>query len=362
MKLPPALTHIAALAAGAALGWMVANGPPALPAEPTAAPVEEAVAEANLPAVTVAAAAVDSLEITYPVLGVLRSPGTGPVPWRAGGDVAAVWVVEGEVVDDGQPLAALDCEVPEFELGRAQVALSGAEVARDLAERRLARLEAVGEGGVTAEALDQARTALAGAELDAESAAITLGLAERAVRDCTVAAPFAARVEAVEARVGEAVSPGAPVAVLLPLAGLRLEVDLVPAVAASLAKGTRLVDDLGRAWTLSHAGAVVNPASGSVSTLWLPESEVEAADGVWLGGRILRDVVTGVVVPLSALLDKGGQGVFLLRPDNTLEFRPVEQVAAVAGRALVIGVSPGEMVVLARPGRMEDGDAVRILE
>lgn len=64
----------------------------------------------------------------------------------------------------------------------------------------------------------------------------------------------------------------------------------------------------------------------------------------------------------SALLDKGGQGVFLLRPDNTLEFRPVEQVAAVAGRALVTGVSPGEMVVLARPGRMEDGDAVRILE
>ncbi|MCH7493568.1 hypothetical protein IIA16_02495 [bacterium] len=318
---------------------------------------------ALVPGVAVETAAVSSLEMTYPVLGVLRSPGTGPVAWKAGGDVVRVWVVEGDVVDDGDPLAAVDCEIPAFERARALVAQEGSEVARDLTARRLARLEAVGgSGGVTGESLDLARSALAGARLDSDAAAIALGLADRAVRDCTVTAPFAARVEVVVPRVGATVAPGAPMATLLPLSGLRLEVDLVPEVAASLGEGTLLTDDLGRLWTLAHAGAVVDRSSGSVRTIWLPEEEVGAADGIWLGGRILRETRTGVVVPVGALVDKGGLGVFIVGPDLTLEFRLVLQVASVAGRTLVEGVLPGELVVVARPGRMEDGDLVTILE
>lgn len=318
--------------------------------------------EERLDGVTVMVAGVDSLRVTYPVLGVLRTPGTGPVSWQAGGDVDTVEVVEGDSVRSGEILGSLECEVPSLTLAQARVGLEAAVVARDRTERAHARLLSVAEsGGATAEALDQAAVALAAAELDVERAGVARDLAEESVGDCYVEAPFAARVEAVFPRAGESVAPGEPLAVLLPLSGLRLEVALVPEIATELDGDARLTDGSGLNWTLFHVSGVVDPVSGGVTTLWLPDSQVEPADGRWVDGRIVLEELSGVVLPVSTLVDRMGRGVWVVGEEDSLLFRPVEVLAEEGGRALVTGVEIGDRVVVERPGRMEEGQRVRVI-
>src|SRR5438270_5134936 len=138
------------------------------------------------------------------------------------GRVTGVFFDEGTRVAEGQLLATLDdsdvkrsLDSAKADRDSAQAAIADYEVQLRNANIQLRRAQDLQAAGVqTQEALDNARTAVdslkAKIELAKQQVAATesrIGVAQQAVDNCTIRAPFAGVVVSKDAQVGEMVSP-----------------------------------------------------------------------------------------------------------------------------------------------------------
>jgi len=147
----------------------------------------------------------DRLEAT----GQLVAPSQAAVAAQVAGQVTKIAIDEGAAADEGAIVIEIDPERRQLEAQSARAMLIQAEAQASEAERELSRMEKLHAQGVAADAkLDQARTALRTARSGRDAAQAQLGMAERSVRDSSVAAPFAGLVARKYVSEGEFVSPG----------------------------------------------------------------------------------------------------------------------------------------------------------
>lgn len=175
------------------------------------------------------------VQMAFPLDGILRK----------------IEVSAGDSVEPNQPLAALDCRVPEAAVAAAEAEVrkkAGLESAQhdiDLAQSYLTRLQKSGARGATTEAsIDEARTRLKkartvhAAELERrDQAELNLKLEQARLAQHRLKAPFAARVTQVIAEEGAAVGSRDPVLRLVCLELLEVELHLPSRVYGRLKLG-----------------------------------------------------------------------------------------------------------------------------
>src|SRR6266853_858703 len=257
------------------------------------------------------------------------------------GRVTGVFFDEGTRVAEGQLLATLDdsdvkraLDSAKADRDAAQAAIADYEVQLKNARIALHRAEQLQKAGVqTQEALDNATTNAdslkAKIELAKQQAAASqsrIGVAQQAVDNCTIRAPFAGIVVSKDAQVGEMVSP----------------------------------NSAGGGFTRTGIATIVDMKSNEievgVNVAFLENEKPAAKDKAKdKGPQAVAFIPKGAVRS-----DSNASFVFLIR-DGKVERRAVS-LGMDRGTevAILAGVSPGDSLVVKGPESLHDGDKVEI--
>ncbi len=322
------------------------------------------------------------------------------------GRVTGVFFDEGTRVAEGQLLATLDdldvkraLDSAKADHDAAKAAIADYEVQLRNAQIALHRAEQLQKAGVqTQEALDNATTAVdslkAKIELAKQQVAAfesRIGVAQQAVDNCTIRAPFAGIVVSKDAQVGEMVSPNSAgggftrtgIATIVDMRSNEIEVDVNESYIARVVNGqqvTATLDAYPDKPIPSKVRTVIPTADRQKATVKvritiidlekynfiLPDMGVKVAflenekpaakdKSKDKGPQAVAFIPKGAVRS-----DANASFVFLIR-DGKVERRAVNLgLDRGTDVAVLAGVTPGDLLVVKGPENLHDGDKVEI--
>lgn len=321
---------------------------------------EAAPEEAASPPFTVVAATIGPAPWRDEVLVRGRTKALRKVVVRAetAGAVAATPVEPGSLVEEGATLCRLRIDARQAALNEARAALAKAELDHKAAAR-------LAEEGFRAE------TSVAAAKAALDLARANLEQASLAVEKTTIAAPFAGIFDARLAEVGDYLAVGDPCGVLIQQTPFLVVGAVSERDVAKISKGDRGVARLATGETVEGSVRVVATASDEATRtfevqLEVPNEDRRLRDGVTAEFTIFSDRREAHLIPRAALTldDHGRVGVRLVDGENVVGFAPVTLlgesqdgvwVSGLEGAARVITrgqdfVAPGEKVAVAADG------------
>jgi len=317
------------------------------------------------------------------------------------GLVTGVFFDEGTHVREGQVLATLDDSDARRALDSAKgdrdstkAAIQDYEVQLRNARIVLSRAEQLTQAGIqTQEQLDTARTAVDSlqAKIDLVKAQTTaaearIQVAQQAVDNCTIRAPFDGIVVSKDAQIGEMVSPISAgggftrtgIATIVDMNSNEIEVDVNEAYIARVVPGQAVtaILDAYPDWQIpSQVRTVIPSADRQKATVKVRISFIK------LDPRILPDMgvkvtflseekhkskspgdsAAGVLIQESAVREDGGKKIVFLVKDNRAERRAVIVGNTRGGDAEIIGgLTPGDTVIVKGPADLRDGQSVEV--
>jgi len=273
---------------------------------------------------------------------------------RVPGSVLALPFREGDAVSAGAVVARIEDRA-------LRAALTAAEADRVAAEADRARWAAlVSRGVAAAREVDQANARAAAARAAAEAAREALGYAQ-------LRAPFAGRVAARPANVGDVVMPGTPLVEIDGEGGLEVVATVDEDAVAHLARGAHVAVDVdGQSSPIEGTIRAVAPSGDAVTHRALVRVDLPATTGVRSGMFARLRLAKGpaqeearLVVPESALVRRGGlAGVFVVS-EGRARLRWIAAGEPEDGTVEVrAGLRDGERVV-SDPSGLVDGTAVQ---
>jgi RND family efflux transporter MFP subunit len=323
---------------------------------------------------------------TMPVIGRFVAPESGIVATRIAERVAEVAVRVGDRVERGAVLARLASDrmrseralrVADLKKAEAQITRENASLAKmQQTYKRITSLR-----GSTAFRKDReddterdmevARSALGQAEADVLRARANLNLADLALKDTTITAPYPGVVIARHTVAGDYARVGDPIVTLLNDKNLEIEAD-VPALRTSgLKPGTKVrvtLQDGGR------LNAKVRAVIQEENTRTRTRSVRLSPDLGAFAGKLAGNQSVTVQIPIGAAGDvltvhkdaivilKGRTMVYLVE-DGKAAVRPVKTGTAIGGRFEVTGgLKSGDVVVIRGNERLRPGQPVKPLE
>jgi RND family efflux transporter MFP subunit len=322
------------------------------------------------------------------------------------GRVTGVFFDEGTRVAEGQLLATLDdsdvkrsFDSAKADRDSAQATIADYEVQLKNAKILLHRAEQLQQAGVqTQEALDNALTAvdslkakIALAKQQVVASESRIAVAQQAVDNCTIRAPFAGVVVSKDAQVGEMVSPNSAgggftrtgIATIVDMKSNEIEVDVNESYIARVENGqkvTATLDAYPDKPIPSKVRTVIPTADRQKATVKVRITIIDLEKYNF----ILPDMGVKVAfleneqpVAKDKSKDKGPQAVAFIpkgavRSDSNASFvflvrdGKVERRAVSLGLdrgtdvAILAGVSPGDSLVVKGPESLHDGDKVEI--
>ncbi|GIW40344.1 MAG: resistance-nodulation-cell division efflux membrane fusion protein [Candidatus Binatia bacterium] len=318
--------------------------------------------------VRVASARTAEVPDVLQLVGTLEARERVAVAAEVAGTVRALHADLGDSVEAGAVLVELDDRTFLLRRDAARAALEQARavlarVRRDHERmRELRRKEVVPPGE-----FDRVSAELAVAEANVEAAASQLALAEKALSDTRILAPFAGEVSSRWVSVGTFVTPGQPLLELVQSRELELRLEVPERASGRIRPGlpVRVATDAFPGQEFEARIARVG-ASLDARTRTLPvEALVPNSDGKLRPGQFARatiefGVVAAVVVPRSAVSSLAGtERVFVIGPQSRVESRVVE-LGMDLGEDIVVrnGLRAGEIVAVSHLERLRDGVAV----
>lgn len=314
------------------------------------------------------------------------------------GRVTGVFFTEGMHVRKGFVLATLDNSDAQKALASAiadrnamQAGILDLQVQLKNAQIELHRAQELTAAGIqTQQALDNATMTVNSlrAKIDYAQEQVLAGdarikEAQQSVDNCTISAPFDGIIVSKDAQVGEMVSPVSAgggftrtgIATIVDMSSNEIEVDVNENYIARVkpAQEVTAVLDAYPDWKIpSHVRTIIPTADRQKATV-----EVRIAFDK-LDPRILPDMgvkVTflgeeehqakkapaGVMVPLAAVREDGGQKIVFLLKGDRIE-RHAVKVGAASGSQMQIlaGLTTGDTLVTGGPDNLKDGEAVAI--
>ena len=304
----------------------------------------------------------------------------------ASGRVMATPVDVGQFVKQGTVLVKLRAVDAGLRLDEAKAAASRAEANVRLVEsqntlaqttaERYGRLLATGD--LSREVADQAKTQaetstqnVATARASLAEAQAQLALAEKAVADVVVSAPFAGFISARNVSVGEYVQPSTPVIKLLKVDPLRLQL-VVPGIETGhVSRGQKVTSTVDAFPGQVFQGEItaVNPAIVQQSRSLIVEARVPNPDAVLKPGMFaVAQIDQGrttraLIVPRAAVVEDANTNsfrVFAIDRDNRARLRVVLLAPRQSGDTvrLVSGVKEGERVATSNLNQLYDSATV----
>lgn len=313
----------------------------------------------------------NSVDIDAEFAGEVRARVESRLAFRVPGKITARKVDPGTLVKRGQVLMQLDPQDLQLSQAQAKAGLRAAETARDLAKSELKRYQELRVKNFVSQAvLDQKLSGYnaAQAQVDAAQAAY-FGQSNQAGY-ATLVADIDGVVTAVDADVGQVVTPGAPVVRVAKTS----EKEIVIGLPEDKVDTLRKVQDVTvRLWANPKVvipGKIreVSPvADAATRTYAVKVSIPDSAEDVKLGMTALvqfsSTTATPLIrVPLTALFhEKATTSVWVVE-NGAVKLMPV-QIGGTAGNEVVLvgGVKPGQTVVTAGVNLLKQDQKVKIL-
>jgi multidrug efflux system membrane fusion protein len=319
-------------------------------------------------AVVVNASEVD-IHAEFP--GEVRARVESRLAFRVAGKITARKVDTGTVVKRGQVLMQLDPQ--DLRLGQAQAraALRAAETSRDLAKSELKRYQELRVKNFVSQAvLDAKMSAFTAAQANVDSAQAAYFGQSNQAGYANLVADIDGVVTAVDAEVGQVVSPGMPVVRV----AKTNEKEIVIGLPEDKVETLRNVADVTvRLWAnpqVAIPGKIreVSPVADALTRTYPVRVAIPDATGaVKLGMTAMvqfasKTPVPVIRVPLTALFhEKNTTSVWIVEK-GAVRLVPV-QVGGTAGNEIVLagGVVPGQTVVTAGVNKLKNGQKVKLL-
>jgi multidrug efflux system membrane fusion protein len=343
-----------------------------------AAPAQPPRAIAPVP-VSLATAHVEDVPIYLSGIGAVQAYNTVSVRSRVDGEITQVLFQEGQDVKIGDPLAVIDprpfaAQLHQAEATRAkdQAMLTGAVL--DLKRYE----ELVKKSYASQQQVDQQRALVDQYSAQVDSDEAQIDYARTQLGYTTIRSPIEGRVGIRQVDLGNfvhatdtnpivVITQLRPISIVFTLAanavtqsGLTLGKASAPVTALASDNETPL--DQG---TIDLVDNQVDPATGTIKLkASFPNAELKLWPGNFVNGRITVDIRKGGVTVPAAALRHGPRGdfVWLIKPNQTAEFRGVTAGPGVAGRFLIEkGVAAGDEVVTDGHFRLEGGSRVEII-
>ena len=273
---------------------------------------------------------------------------TAPFP----GAAVRIFVIEGQAVRQGQPLALVRAAEPVKI--RGDLARSQAEFG--LAEAHAKRMKILADEGIIA----QARSDEAQAQLQQARASYTesrrmvslAGAGENGMM--TLSAPISGRVQHVGIETGGPVDGMAAPFVIENSAAYRVDLQLPERVARTVRPGmaiaVRLPGADAQAAPVEGAILSVAPSIDTATRSVMAKARIASAPGLVPGQNVSVTISSattgsGVAVPASAVVQIGGEDHVFLRKGKSFVPHKVRVAAQAGGNAIVAeGLKPGDVV------------------
>ena len=315
-------------------------------------------------------------------IGFVSSPAVVSINARVSSQIVSIDVKDGQMVKAGDTLFSLDDRALKAQLAKDQATLAKDQALLASSNSDLQRAkDLVAKQAGTQQTYDQAVAAqkAAAATVDADKATIDadnvqLGFA-------TITAPIAGRLGAVNVAVGDLVttsngnsSTSTPLVTITQMDPLQVNFNLPESNLALLHKAlaspqqgaVTLTKDgeptpIGKG-TLDFVDSSVDTASGTIATrASIPNSDLSLWPGQYVNVVLDAGIMPQMTsVPTVAVQpSQKGPFVYVVKPNNTVEMRPV-QVALTEGANSAIsgGLKSGEKVVVEGQTRLKNGAAV----
>jgi membrane fusion protein, multidrug efflux system len=286
---------------------------------------------------------------------------------KVSGEVNRVLVREGEAVSAGQHLAQIDTADLRARLDAQNATLEEAKAKLSIAEKNRANnLQLLNQKFISQIAFDTTQSTYEAGLASVKSEEAQVRIAQKAMEDATVRAPFSGIVARRMANAGEKVGIDSPLFALVDLGRMEIEAPApaaeIPSIRAGQAVSFR-VDGFG---DRAFEGRVerINPTADPGSRMVMLYISVANRDGALKGGmfakgRVVLDKTTpATVVPSGAIREEAGQAYVFAIEGGKITRRPVTvgftepQQGVVEVRS---GLEKGLAVVSARVSGLKPG-------
>jgi membrane fusion protein (multidrug efflux system) len=280
-------------------------------------------------------------------------------------------VEEGAAVAAQDVVLEIDRERRVLELASQRAGAAEAREAIARAERELKRISSLAERNAASQSrLDEAETELRQSRARLEAAEAQRGLAERAVRDASVTAPFAGLLARRYVSVGDFVDAGEPLFDLVALDPIEVEFHLAERDSGRVSLGDKVEVHVAPFpdETFSATVHVVSPRIDAATRTLRVKARLDNTAGRLRPGLFARadlgvaERANVPMLPEEAVLQRSdGAVVFVLRGDGKVARRAIQTGIIRDGRIeAVSGLRVGERVVVRGQSRLVDGLAVDV--
>lgn len=322
----------------------------------------------------VAAEPVRALDFTERITatGELRATNHADIAAEVDGRVTELLIDEGAAVEAGAALLELDPARRKLDVAAARARVAEARANEVNQRRDVERLRELRRNDIAStSAMDRAETLLRLAESRLAASQAELGVAERALSESTVRAPFSGMLVMRKVSLGEYVQVGTPLVELVALDPIEVVFNVAEVDSARVSNGQSVSVELAPfpdevfTATVDVVSPTIDPATRTLRVkARLPNPDGRLRPGLFartdLGVAERRGVA---VVPDQAVLQRtDGSVVFVVSPDDMrAQRRRIEVGGFREGRIEVAsGVAPGELVVVRGQSGLVDGQLVRL--
>lgn len=323
------------------------------------------------PAVQVSIAKVEKGDITQfsESVGTVKAAREATVASKVMGPVVRLNFKDGDRMKDGAVLLEIDDRDITAQLEQAQAGVAEASAAYKNADMNFQRMQRLLEQkSATQQQLDNAVAQNDMAKAKVQQAHANVEALKVMIGYTKVAAPFSGVITEKSIEKGEMASPGRPLFKITDDSALRLETEVKEADIKGIKTGNKIdvrIDALDR--VLKGNVSKIIPSGDSATHSFMVKIDLPKAEGLLSGmfGRayLQKGVSAAVLIPKSALIDKGQlTGVFIVK-DNAAGFRVVRAGYSSGDKVEVLsGLSEGEMVAVSNLEKLGDGSAVEIVK
>lgn len=320
--------------------------------------------------------------------GSFQADEASDVAPEASGRVTATPVDVGQFVKAGAVLVRIQGISAELRLDEARATVRRSDAAIKLAESQNALAQRTADryasllatGDVSKTVADQARTQaettvqnVATARASLAEAQAQLAMAEKAVKDVVVVAPFSGYISERKVSLGEYVQPSTAVVTLLKIDPLRLRLTIPGVQAGQVAVGQKVTASVDAFHGRTFTGLLtsVSPSISAEARSFIAEARVPNADATLKPGMFAVATIEqgrterALLVPRKAVVEDVNTNsfrVFVVDTDSRARLRVVQLAARQQGDTVKIltGVTEGERVATSNLADLYDGAQVSI--
>ncbi len=312
-----------------------------------------------------------ALEQVLPLTGSLAPLTEATVKAKVAGELVEVTVREGESVRQGQKLAVIDLTEVQARVAARQADLEAAKAQQIWAEKNRATQKALlDKAFISQNAFDNIQSNYDVAVAKVRAAQADLVVAQKALGDAVLVAPFAGIVSLRHAQPGERVPLDAKVVSIVDLSRLQLEASVPPAAIAQVRVGQPISFRVEGFGDREFAGRIerINPAATAGSRSIAVYATIDNREGLLRSGLFAQGALTlsriesALAVPASAVREEIGQTFVYAIDNGVLKRRNVKVgVPDAAGRVQVLeGLAAGDRIVRANLGSLREGATARL--